>query len=406
MKVVVTGGDGFCGWPTSLHLANRGHEVLIIDDGSRRRIADDLAAQSLTPIASLEHRVITWNTEFAGNLQFQSLNIAENFDGLRSALRQFEPDAIVHLAAQRSAPYSMGDQINGYYTIFNNILAIQNVLHLLASEFWGVRLVHLGSIGVYGYSDHPGVIPEGLVDFRYVAGNERPARVRARFPVNPGSLYHASKAQIGVLLDYYQSMFGLDVVDLYQGIVWGTQTAETQMHENFVNRFDYDEYYGTVVNRFMVQGSLGLPLSVYGKGKQTRAFIHISDTVKCIETALTATRRNSPGVQVYHQTAETLSVSAVAETVARFTGAKIGTIPNPRREVEDHRFAVASNRFRDLGLRPHTLADDLLQEMQQTVFRYRTRLNGDVISPSVIWRHADHRSSGNSGPGPFSTENA
>ncbi|NTF59388.1 NAD-dependent epimerase/dehydratase family protein [Agrobacterium rhizogenes] len=385
MKVVVTGGDGFCGWPTTLHLANRGHEVLIIDDGSRRRIANDLTAQSLTPIVSLKQRVETWNNEFRKNLQFQTLNIAEDYEGLRTALREFGPHAIVHLAAQRSAPYSMGDRTGGYYTLFNNILSIQNILHLISTEFRDVRLVHLGSIGVYGYSDHPNAIPEGLVEFRYDADEDRGARVRTRFPVSPGSLYHTSKAQIGVLLDYYHATFGLDLVDLYQGIVWGTQTPETLMHKNFVNRFDYDEYYGTVVNRFLVQGSVGLPLSVYGKGMQTRAFIHIADTVKCIEAALLAKRRNDAGVQVYHQTAETLSVRAVAEAVARFTGAEIDTIANPRGEVEDHRFSVVSDRFRNLGLRPRTLAEDLLQEMQETVFRYSRRLNADVIAPRVVW---------------------
>lgn len=387
MKVVVTGGDGYCGWPTSLYLANRGHEVLIIDDGSRRRIADDLTAQSLTPIVSLKQRVETWNNEFGNNLHFETLNIAQDHEGLRTVLGKFGPDAIVHLAAQRSAPYSMSDRTGGYYTLSNNILSIQNILHLISSEFPKARLVHLGSIGVYGYNDHPSTIPEGAVEFWYDCNEDSSTPVRSRFPVSPGSLYHTSKAQIALLLDYYQAMFGLDVVDLYQGIVWGTQIPETQMHANFINRFDYDEYYGTVVNRFIVQGSVGLPLSIYGKGLQTRAFIHIADSVKCIEAALLATHRDNSGVQVYHQTAETLSVRAVAETVARLTGAEVGTIKNPRGEIEDHRFSVASDRFRNLDLHLRTLENGLLQEMQETVFQYTSHLNTNVISPRVVWRH-------------------
>lgn len=385
MKVLITGGDGFCGWPTALHVANRGHDVLIVDDRSRRRIANDLIAQSLTPIASIERRVSTWNHVSENPISFRQLNVAEDYDALKETFNRFEPDAVVHLAAQRSAPYSMRNHESSYYTVFNNILSVQNILHLLSSEYPRTRLVHLGSIGVYGYTDRSTMIPEGAVDFSYSVSGMQETKVRASYPVHPGSLYHTSKAQIGLLLEYYARVFDLDIVDLYQGIVWGTQTPETLMHNDLINRFDYDEFYGTVVNRFMVQASLGLPLTVYGKGNQTRAFIHIADSVRCIEMALTAQRRESNTVQVYHQVAETRPVRSVAETIALHTGANIQTVANPRGENEDHRFLVDYGRFRALGLQLRTLHQNFLQEMQETVLLYRDRLNRDVMDPRIVW---------------------
>jgi len=229
-------------------------------------------------------------------------------------------------------------------------------------------------------------IPEGNTEFTGVDNANVPYTVKGQIPLNPTSLYHLSKSQITSLLNFYAQNYNLNITDLYQGIVWGTQTKETKMADELSNRFDYDEIYGTVLNRFVVQSQCGMPISVYGKGEQTRAFIHIQDTVRCIETAVNtgASKRNE--VEVMHQISETRTVMSVANHVAELMNNKIKHIPNPRDEEEQHRYILESTKFKKLGMnRLNTLGDNLLDEIQNVVNKSLHRINRSCIEPKVQW---------------------
>ncbi|MBX2838237.1 MAG: NAD-dependent epimerase/dehydratase family protein [Gammaproteobacteria bacterium] len=386
MKVIVTGGDGFCGWPTSLHLSNAGHEVLIIDNLSRRSISQTLRYESLTELHSIRRRIEKWHELTGKRIQFRKIDIAYEFESLAQTVAAFDPDSIVHLAAQRSAPYSMMSVESGNYTLSNNILSANNVLRAIEQHNRDIKLVHLGSIGVYGYEDRAFEIPEGKSEYTAVDSNNESYTVQGQIPFNPTSLYHLSKSQITGLLNYYTQCFGLNITDLYQGIVWGTQTAETNSCKELSNRFDYDEIYGTVLNRFVVQAQLGLPISVYGKGQQTRAFIHIQDTVKCIETAVNNGASQKNEVEVIHQISETRTVKSVADHVSRLLNGTINHIVNPREELEEHRYRLASKKFKELGMdNLSTLADDLLDEIQSVASKNLHRIDTTCIAPKVNW---------------------
>lgn len=386
MKIIVTGGDGFCGWPTSLHLSNLGHEVLIIDNLSRRSIASALKYESLTEINSIHKRIDKWRELTGNEIEFHNLDIANEYASLSEVVSSFAPDCIVHLAAQRSAPYSMMSVEAGNYTLSNNVLAANNVLRAIEQHNRNIKLVHLGSIGVYGYEDRAFEIPEGKADYFGIDNNHVEYSVQAQIPLNPTSIYHLSKSQITSLLNFYTQNYGLDITDLYQGIVWGTQTAETKMAAELSNRFDYDEIYGTVLNRFVVQAQAGMPISVYGKGMQTRAFIHIQDTVKCIETAVNSSTADNGDVEVIHQISETRTVKSVADHVAKLMDAKIKQVINPRDEEEEHRYNLESSKFRALGMKELvTLGDHLLDEIQNVVSTNLSRIDQSCIAPKVKW---------------------
>lgn len=392
MKILVTGGDGFCGWPTSLHLSNAGHEVLIVDNLSRRLISEALNYESLTEIASIEQRIKEWHALTGKKIHFKHLDIASDFATLADLVAGFNPHCIVHLAAQRSAPYSMMSVESGNYTLSNNVLSINNVLRAIEQHNRDIKLVHLGSIGVYGYEDRRFEIPEGKTQFLSTDNNNIRYTVKAQIPFNPTSIYHLSKSQITSLLNFYTQNYGLDVTDLYQGIVWGTQTTETNSSPVLSNRFDYDEIYGTVLNRFVVQAQSGMPISVYGKGEQTRAFIHIQDTVKCIETAVNSDASHNSDVEVIHQISETRTVKSVADHVANLMNGSIRHIENPREEEEEHRYCLESTKFRQLGMNQlNTLADDLIDEIQNVVNKNLHRIDRTSIDPKVKWGKSQNR---------------
>lgn len=386
MKILVTGGDGFCGWPTSLHLSNAGHDILIIDNLSRRSISTELQYESLTPIASISNRIERWYELTGKRILFKHMDVANNYAALLDAVSLFNPDCIVHLAAQRSAPYSMMSVESGNYTLNNNITAANNVLRAIQQHNKTIKLVHLGSIGVYGYEDRSYEIPEGKTKYVGIDNNQSKYTIESQIPFNPTSLYHLSKSQITALLNYYANNFGLTITDLYQGIVWGTQTTETNMDETLSNRFDYDEIYGTVLNRFVVQAQSGMPISVYGKGMQTRAFIHIQDTVKCIETAVNSPASTLGEVDVIHQISETRTVKSVANFVSTLMNAKIKHIVNPRDEKEEHRYHLTNRKFSKLGMdRLNSLEDNLVDEIQSVVSKNLHNIDKACIAPKVNW---------------------
>ena len=286
MRVLILGGDGFCGWPTALHLSAQGHEVAIVDNLSRRKIDIELEVSSLTPIRPMGERLRAWKEVSGKDIAFHDIDVAVNYQRLLDLLEDWQPDALVHFAEQRAAPYSMKSSRHKRYTVNNNLNATNNVLAAVVESGLDIHVVHLGTMGVYGYGTAGMKIPEGYLEIKVPTGEGDLVDQEILYPANPGSIYHMTKTQDQLLFAYYNKNDHVRVTDLHQGIVWGTQTKETKLDERLINRFDYDGDYGTVLNRFLMQAAIGYPLTVHGTGGQTRAFIHIQDTVKCIQLAL------------------------------------------------------------------------------------------------------------------------
>lgn len=335
-KVLVLGGDGFCGWPTSLYLSQKGHDVVVIDNLSRRKIDVELGCDSLTPLASIEERVRVWNKVSGNEMRFKYMDLASDFAELVQFLKDEKPDTIVHFAEQRAAPYSMKDARRKRYTIDNNLSATHNVLAAIVESEQDIHVVHLGTMGVYGYGTSGGEIPEGYLDVILPGG--RPSKIL--HPAYPGSVYHLTKCLDALVFQFYNKNDGLRVTDLHQGIVWGTNTPETIRDERLINRFDYDGDYGTVLNRFLMQAALNIPLTVYGTGGQTRAFIHITDTARCIEIAINNPPKTGEKVEIFNQVAETLQVGNLAKLVSDKTGCGVRFLENPRKEDAENALEV------------------------------------------------------------------
>ena len=289
MRIIVLGGDGFCGWPTALHLSDLGHDVVIVDNLSRRRIDAELGVESLTPIRPIGERISVWRDISGRELRFVEADVAD-FGAILDLLRDERPDAVAHFAEQRAAPYSMKSPAHKNYTVRNNVCATHNVLNAIVETGGETHLVHMGTMGVYGYGhDEPVPVPEGYLNVRFDSLDGREVSDSVVYPPNPGSIYHMTKVLDATMFQYYAKNDRLRITDLHQGVVWGTQTEQTRRDERLINRFDYDGDYGTVLNRFLMQSAIGYPLTVYGTGGQTRAFIHIQDTCRCIEKAIERT---------------------------------------------------------------------------------------------------------------------
>ncbi len=309
MRILILGGDGFCGWPTSLHLSACGHEVAIVDNLARRNADVELEADSLTPIKPIGTRLEAWRELTGREIPFHRFNVAENYRVMLDLITEWQPDAVVHFAEQRAAPYSMKSSWHKRYTVFNNVNATHNLLAALVEAGSDAHVVHLGTMGVYGYGTAGIKIPEGYLRVKIDTDEGTEIEQEILYPVNPGSVYHMTKTQDQLLFAFYNKNDGTRVTDLHQGIVWGTQTAETRLDERLINRFDYDGDYGTVLNRFLMQAAVGYPLTVHGTGGQTRAFIHIQDTVRCIQLAIENAPEHGERVQVFNQMTETHRVA-------------------------------------------------------------------------------------------------
>ncbi|GGK82970.1 NAD-dependent epimerase/dehydratase family protein [Ornithinimicrobium pekingense] len=388
MKIAVLGGDGFCGWPAALHLSDLGHDVVIVDNLSRRSIDEELGATSLTPIRSIEERVTAWQEVSGHRLGFAELDVAQDYDGLVALLLRERPDAVVHFAEQRAAPYSMKSPAHKRYTVDNNTNATHNVLCALVETELDAHLVHLGTMGVYGYGTAGMKIPEGYLDVEVTpeggADGDR-VSVQMLYPTNPGSIYHMTKCLDQQLFAYYAKNDALRITDLHQGIIWGTHTDQTERDERLINRFDYDGDYGTVLNRFLMQAAVGYPLTVHGTGGQTRAFIHIRDMVRCVQIALEHPPARGDRVKIFNQMTQTHRVRDLAELVARISGATVEMVPNPRHEAAENELHVTNDTFLDLGLRPTLLEEGLLVEVEEVARRYAHRADLEKIPCTSVW---------------------
>src|ERR1700751_269748 len=383
MKIAVLGGDGYCGWATALHLSQKGHEVAIIDNFLRRQWDDELGVQTLTPIRPLSERLRVWQMRSGKTVDLFVGDVAD-FDFLSSMVKQFKPEAVVHFAEQRSAPYSMIDRKHAVFTRVNNVLGTLNVLFAIREFQPDCHLIKLGTMGEYG-------TPNIDIEEGYITIEHNGRKDVLPYPKQLGSFYHLSKVHDSHNIMFACKIWGLRATDLNQGVVYGTMTDETALDEALINRFDYDEVFGTVLNRFCIEAAIGHPLTVYGKGGQTRGFLDIRDPIRGREIACMNPAR--PGeFRGYNQFTEQFSVLELAqmvETVGKKLGmnVEIDHLPDPRVEAEEHYYNAKHSKLIDLGLEPHLLSDALLDSLVTIAVRYRDRIDTSLIMPHVNWRH-------------------
>lgn len=381
MKVLVLGGDGYLGWPTALHFSARGHDVTVVDNFLRRRLHMERGSDSLTPIRSLQVRVAAWE-ERTGNLIRTEVGDLCNYPFVARVLAETLPDVIVHYAEIPSAPYSMAGVENAVFTHANNVVGTLNLLFAMRDIAPDAHLIKLGTMGEYGTPNID--IEEGFLD---IVHNGR--KDTLPFPKQPGSFYHLTKVHDSHNIMFACRIWGLRSTDLNQGVVYGIHTDETQADERLITRFDYDEAFGTALNRFCVQAIVGYPLTVYGSGGQTRGFLNIRDTLQCVNLA--ADNPPSRGeYRVFNQFTEQFSVGQLAELVRDAAGqmgieVDIQHLPNPRIEREEHYYNARHTKLLDLGLRPHRLGDELIRSVMGMVQRYESRIDRATIAPSIRW---------------------
>jgi len=383
-RIVVLGGDGFCGFPTALYLSKHGYDVTIIDNLSRRKIDIELGIESLTPIKPIEDRLDKWYEISRKRIPFFNLDVSLNYHRILDLIYKIKPLAIIHFAEQRAAPYSMKSPYHKRYTVDNNLNATHNILNAITESELDIHLIHLGSTGVYGYSDVGMKIPEGYLPIKVdVDGKEK--KLEIMYPANPGSIYHLTKCQDALFFYYYNKNDGIKITDLHQGIVYGTQTDETMLHENLVNRYDYDGDYGTVLNRFVMQSVIGHPLTIHGTGGQTRAFIHIKDTVKCIRMAIENPPKKGEKVKIFNQTAECLNIKQLALKIQKITNCEIKYFNNPRNEDPRNDLEFNTTGFLNLGWEPIFLDEGLISEITNVAKRYNYRCDKSKIICTSVW---------------------
>ncbi|HEY9810688.1 MAG TPA: NAD-dependent epimerase/dehydratase family protein [Halomicronema sp.] len=382
MRVLVIGGDGYCGWATALHLSNRGYEVGILDSLVRRHWDLQLGADTLTPIASIQQRIQRWQ-DLTGKKIDLFIGDINNYEFLIDALRRFKPDTLVHFGEQRSAPFSMIDREHAVLTQVNNVVGTLNLLYAMKDEFPDCHLVKLGTMGEYG-------TPNIDIEEGYITLEHNGRKDTLPYPKQPGSFYHASKVHDSTNIHLACRIWGLRVTDLNQGVVYGVLTEETGMDEMLINRLDYDGVFGTALNRFCIQAAIGHPLTVYGSGGQTRAFLDIRDTVRCMELAI-ANPAQAGEFRVFNQFTEMFNVGDLAMMVKKAGNAlglnvEINNIDNPRVENEQHYFNAKNTNLLELGLQPHLLSDSLLDSLLNFAVKYQNRVDKNHILPKVSWR--------------------
>ena len=382
MKVLVIGGDGYCGWATALYLSNRGHEVAILDSLVRRHWDNELCLETLTPIAPIQQRLQRWK-DLTGKSIDLFIGDINNYEFLKNAMLGFEPEAVVHFGEQRSAPFSMIDREHAVLTQVNNVVGTLNLLYVMREHFPDCHLVKLGTMGEYG-------TPNIDIEEGYITIEHNGRKDTLPYPKQPGSFYHLSKVHDSHNIHFACRIWGLRATDLNQGVVYGVLTEETGMDELLINRLDYDGIFGTALNRFCIQAAIGHPLTVYGKGGQTRGFLDIRDTVRCIELAI-ANPADRGEFRVFNQFTELFSVGDLAMMVKKAGTAmglniEINHLENPRVEKEEHYFNAKNTKLIDLGLEPHYLSDSLLDSLLNFAVKYKNRVDQQQILPKVKWK--------------------
>ncbi len=392
-NVIIFGGDGFCGWPTSLFLSKSGYNITIVDNLVRRKTDIELGCESLTPIKPIEKRIQIWEELTGNKINFEYIDVSDHYHRILSLFKKLKPMAVVHFAEQRAAPYSMKSPYHKRYTVNNNLNATNNILCAIEESGLDIHMVHLGTTGYYGYSSIGMKIPEGYLKVNInVEGKEKELEIM--YPASPGSIYHMTKAQDAMMFDYYNKNDDIRITDLHQGIVWGTETEDTAFDENLINRFDYDGDYGTVLNRFLMQAAIGHPLTVHGTGGQTRAFIHIKDTVRCIKIAIENPPKNNERVKIFNQTSECLNINDLALKIQKLTKATIKYYKNPRNEDSKNDLKFVNEGFKSLGWNPIVLDKELLLEINEIAKKYSSRCDESKIICTSVWKrgmNADHK---------------
>ncbi|HTS29838.1 MAG TPA: NAD-dependent epimerase/dehydratase family protein [Bryobacteraceae bacterium] len=387
MRICVLGGDGYCGWATALHLSRREHEIAIVDNYLRRMWDHELGVQTLTPIRPLNERLRAWQEHTGKSIELFVGDVTD-YAFLSAVFHEFQPDAVVHFAEQRAAPYSMIDRQHAVFTQVNNVVGTLNVLFAIHDIRPDCHLIKLGTMGEYGTPNID--IEEGYIRVEHNGRSDV-----LPFPKQPGSFYHLSKVHDSHNIMFACRIWGIRATDLNQGVVYGTVTSETTLDEALVNRFDYDDVFGTVLNRFCVQAATGHPLTVYGEGGQTRGFLDIRDTVRCIELACLNPAAHGE-CRVFNQFTEQFSVLELARMVqsaARKLGMRVDIdhIPGPRVEAQQHYYNARHTKLMDLGLRPHYLNDSLLDSLLRIAVKYQDRIDASLFLPQVNWTNGRSR---------------
>jgi UDP-sulfoquinovose synthase len=382
MRILILGGDGYLGWPTAMRFSSLGHEVSVVDNFSRRRWHHEHSTDSLTPIRSLGERIQAWR-EHTGSEIHSFIGDIEDGEFIDRVVAETLPEAIVHYGEQPSAPFSMMSRRNAVLTQYTNVIGTLNLLFSMRDRVPDCHLVKLGTMGEYGTPNID--IEEGFIEIEHNGRSDT-----LPFPKLPGSLYHLSKVHDSHNIHFACRIWGLRSTDLNQGVVYGVDTGETERDERLVTRFDYDEVFGTVLNRFCVQAVIGHPLTVYGEGGQTRGFLNIRDTLQCVELAVA----NPPELgeyRVFNQFTEQFTVAELAELVKRSAGelgydVEVRTYPNPRVELERHYYNATNTKLHDLGLEPHLLGEELVRSMLKHIEGHKDRVIEAAIAPKTRWK--------------------
>jgi len=383
-NVIVFGGDGFCGWPLCLRLSKAGYNVTIVDNLVRRKMDVELECDSLTPISPISVRINAWKELTGNEIKFEYVDVSDHYHRILTLFKEIKPRAVVHYAEQRAAPYSMKSPYHKRYTVNNNTNATHNILCAIVESGLDIHLVHLGTTGVYGYGTPGMAIPEGYLKVK-IDTRQGEKEIEIMYPPNPGSVYHLTKTQDALAFMYYNKNDQVRITDLHQGIVWGTMTDETMLDERLINRFDYDGDFGTVLNRFLMQAAVGHPLTVHGTGGQTRAFIHMKDSVNCVRIAIENPPEKGERVKIFNQTTECHNIHVLAEKICSLTDAEIRYYANPRNEDVKNDLEFTNDKFLELGLDPVTLDDGLLVEVMEIANKYKHRCDESKIICTSLW---------------------
>ena len=382
MKVLILGADGYLGWSTAMYFSNRGHEVTGIDNYFRRNAATELDCEPLIPTPNLIRRAKIWE-EITGKKINVHIGDVENYEFLLSIFKKYSPDAVIHYAEQPSAPYSMIDRDKAAFTVRNNLVSTLNIVYAVKEANPDCHIIKLGTMGEYGTPDID--IEEGWLEIEHKGKKDK-----FLFPRQASSLYHTTKIQDTDMLWFYVRTWGLRVTDLMQGPVYGISTDGADLDQRLMPNFNYDEIFGTVLNRFIVQAVVGYPLTIYGKGSQIRGYLNLKDTLQCVELAVHNPVQKGE-LKIYNQITETFSVNELAEKVSG-VGAGLGykveikSIENPRKEKEEHYYNPTYSGLVDLGLEPHYLTDEVMEGMFKVVERYKDNIRKDVIFRGVKWK--------------------